>query len=635
MEEIMKNFVVYSFLCLVIICAGCGSAQRTMVEPPKETNKDATGGTIAPSDGAGEKGFGTESSEPAAAVEDERGKRDMDKEEPLAAGKPSAVPEKKRATKDGGGLSSKSYAGASADGHRKAAPVPEASGLKAGYADDNKQYNFFIQFLEKYKKDVTNFPIPVEERIFIRVKDSKGKSIPNAKVSVRDAKKKFLAEGRTYADGTFMFFPSEYDKKNNTYHAIITAGQESRDITIPREGKREIDVNWDKEREGLTRIPLDLLFVMDTTGSMGEEIARLKSTIEIINMNLASMAAKPRIRFGMVLYRDQGDDYVTKVIPFTNNLEAFRAELDKVEAGGGGDGPEDLQSALKDSINNVKWDPNGIRLAFVITDAPPHLDYKQQYTYVNAAQDARRQAIKIFTVGTGGLDISGEYVLRQVSQYTYARYIFLTYGERGESEGGKEGSVSHHTGSNFQTDKLETIIIRFAREELAFLSDTPLEEGDDFFQAKKIPDEKKEETLSKLFDMAIPQLIDYSSFGIETGTTASIVPLSPTEGILPLNAEYFTEQMSLALSRNKVLKMVERKDMQKILKELSLQNTGMMDEETAAKFGKMVGAKVLVTGTLYSRKDFYEVFLKLLRVETGEVLAVTKLKLDRDLGLGQ
>ncbi len=64
----------------------------------------------------------------------------------------------------------------------------------------------------------------------------------------------------------------------------------------------------------------------------------------------------------------------------------------------------------------------------------------------------------------GGLDLGGEYVLRQISQYTYGTYIFLTYGERGESEGGVAGSVSHHTGANYQTDRLEAIIIRLARQ---------------------------------------------------------------------------------------------------------------------------------------------------------------------------
>ena len=127
----------------------------------------------------------------------------------------------------------------------------------------------------------------------------------------------------------------------------------------------------------------------------------------------------------------------------------------------------------------MSWNRNGIRLAFIVTDAPPHLDYGQQYTYVEAVHDARSAGIKLFSVGTGGLDLAGEYVLRQISQYSGAKYIFLTYGETGESEGGAPGSVSHHTGANYQTDKLEAIIIRFAKEELANVMGQPLEGEED------------------------------------------------------------------------------------------------------------------------------------------------------------
>ena len=100
-----------------------------------------------------------------------------------------------------------------------------------------------------------------------------------------------------------------------------------------------------------------------------------------------------------------------------------------VVASGGGDGPEDLESALDDAVNRMDWNEGGLRLAFVVTDAEAHLDYGRDYTYVDAANDARARAIKLYTIGTGGLPLEGEYLLRQVSQLTDARYIFLTYGE--------------------------------------------------------------------------------------------------------------------------------------------------------------------------------------------------------------
>lgn len=513
-----------------------------------------------------------------------------------------------------------------------AAALPSASGLKAGFADDNKQFNYFVSFLQKYENKAAHHAIPVEERIILKVRDKENKTVANAGIAIYDGER-LLCEGKSYADGTFLFFPSEYDASLTRYRAVITWQQTQQELIIDRQGPREIAFRLEQPRYIPENTPLDILFILDTTGSMGKEINRLKNTIEIINMNLAALSSKPKIRLGMVLYKDRGDEYVTKVIPLTEDLEKFRAELNRVTAAGGGDTPEDLQSALYDGIKKMQWNKDGVRLCYIITDAAAHLDYGQSYTYANAVHDARKKGIKMFTIGTGNLDISGEYILRQISQFTYAKYIFLTYGEQGESEGGKAGSVSHHTGANYQTDKLESIIIRFTKEELSYLSDTPLNDGEAYFQAVPQEDEQKGDTLQKLFEQAVSQLIDYASIHIEKGTTASMIPFSPEKPATASNAEYFSEQMGFSLSKNKVFLIVERKDMQKILEELKIQGTGIVDDKSAAAAGKLMGARMIITGRLYLTRDNYEIFMKLLRVETGEVLAVNKLKIDRKLGL--
>ena len=513
-------------------------------------------------------------------------------------------------------------------------PLPGASGLQAGFADDNRQFNYFVNFLAEYGPQVPHIRIPVDERVVIRVTDPAGRSVPNARVSISSGSA-ILAGGATLADGTFLFFPSEHPASITQYVALVTTAGGSETARFDRAGRRQVEVKMQAARPAYQSVPLDILFVLDTTGSMGEEIQRLKTTIEIINLNLSSLSSRPRVRFGMVLYRDQGDEYVTDVVPLTGDLAAFRRALEPVRADGGGDDPEDLQSALRRAMESIQWDPEGIRLAFVITDAAPHLDYGQEYTYVDAAHDARRAGIKIFTVGTGGLDLSGELPLRQISQYTSAKYIFLTYGERGESAGGAPGSVSHHTGSNFQTDKLEAIIIRFAKEELANLTDQPLTDEGDWFQAASTGGEDSAETLGKLFDMAIGQIVDYASFRIPAGTPVAALPIVAQGAGQAADAEYFSEQEILSLARNRTFSMVERKDLQAILKELELQMSGIADEANAARVGKILNAQMLLSARMFDKPEGYEVFLKLLRVETGEVLSVTKLVIDRKLGLSQ
>ncbi len=511
---------------------------------------------------------------------------------------------------------------------------PSESGLKAGYSDDNRQFNYFVNFLEEYKA-VSHLNIDISERIIFNVQDIDGLSIPNAVVSIKSGGST-IATGTTLADGSFRFFPSLFSRDLENFEVLVedlSSGKKTGD-QFSREGRREIDLILNTKRDLEEHIPLDILFILDTTGSMGEEIQRLKATIQLIHLNLSSLSTKPHLRFGLVLYKDDGDEeYRTQIVPLTDDLDKFQQKLNLVEAYGGGDTPEDLQAALEDSMKQINWNKNGIRLAFIITDAPPHLDYGQEFDYTQASLEAKEKGIKIHSVGTGGLPLDGEYILRQISQFTSGRYIFLTYGEGGESEGGTAGSVSHHTGANFQTDKLEAIIIRFAKEELSYLSDKPLDLEDPFFEANKIDTEEKEETLDTLFNMAMEQLRDYSTYTVDSKTKAAIVPFSYKQDELSLDAEYFTERLILSFETSDIFTLVERKDIQKILEEQNLQLSGITEGEDAVKIGQILNADVLITGNLFGKEDSFELFLRLVRVETGEILSVTRSVIDRKLGL--
>ncbi len=508
-----------------------------------------------------------------------------------------------------------------------------ASGLRAGYADDNQNYNNFLNFLEEYSH-VPHIPINVSERIILEAQDINGESLPNAEVHIT-AEERTLAKGKTYANGYFYFFPSEHDDDIYRYLAEVTYNNRTITRTIDRQGSRAVPIVFDLEREDFQSVPVDILFILDTTGSMGEEIARLRQTIRIIYMNLASMANRPDIRFGMVLYKDRGDEYVTRTVGLTGDLDEFQAELDTVTASGGGDGPEDLQSALEAGIEQVQWRDNAVKLGFVITDAQAHLDYGQEYTYAAAAHNARLEGIKLFTVGTGGLPTPGEYLLRQISQYTGAKYIFLTYGEQGESEGGAPGSVSHHTGTDFETGRLESIIIRFAKEEIQHLTDTPLDSEGPYFSADPVEYENREETLGQLFTQAVSQLIDYSAFRIEENTPLAVLNIHSNNAALADEAEYLTERLTLTIYQSdgfsNQFRLIERANMEDILQEQELQLSGAVDPETVITVGSLLGAELLVSGTLFETSENYELFLRLLRVETGEVLSITRAVINQEL----
>lgn len=627
-------FISLLFFCFAVLIGlpGCAGSAESMQGPGKGGGETGTDTAEVP-EMSGELGK-SETPEPTAEPADtpksetSGGARgaDLTDEEKFFEAEDFEAPEE---PSTGGGEGTRT---AREDSRPSRPSPPSQSGLKAGFADDNKQYGYFIGFLEEYSS-TPHLPLDVSERIIITVQDDAGKSIPNADIEIRAAGR-IIESGKTLADGRYLFFPSEYPSAVQEFSVEAVFQQQRAARNISRDGERNLTVSFDAPRFVPEPIPLDIVFIMDTTGSMGEEIDRLRTTIELIHLNLTNLSLKPAVRFGMVLYKDAGDEYRTRTIPLTENLEEFQAALDLVEASGGGDTPEDLQAALEDTIKKIDWDPRGVRLGFIITDAPPHIDYGQEFDYVDSSKAAKAEGIKIFSVGTGGLSISGEYVLRQISQYTAGKYIFLTYGERGESEGGSAGSVSHHTGSNFQTDKLEAIIIRFAKEELSNLTDEPIEDGDAYFIANKIDDEEREETLDTLFGMALEQLVDYSSMEVKPDTPTAVIPLIAQEASRKIDAEYFTERLLQQTIRHERFRMVERSDIQSIMEELKLQLSGLTDNSQAVKVGELMNAEMLITGTLYSRDSEYELFLKLLRVESGEILSLTKAKIDTGLGLG-
>jgi uncharacterized protein YegL len=220
-------------------------------------------------------------------------------------------------------------------------------------------------------------------------------------------------------------------------------------------------------------VALDVLFLIDATGSMEDEINQLKANILQISAQIDALPARPDVRFAMVTYRDRDDAYVTRVHDFTPDVRLFQAELEKVRARGGGDYPESLNEALHRAIWDVVWrESAAVRLVFLVADAPPHLDYEQDFAYDEEMIAAVRRGIKIIPIASSGLDDQGEYIYRQLAQFTLGRFVFLTYEEAGQPSSGPGTETQHHVApQDYTVDALDSLIVRLVTEELAALSD--------------------------------------------------------------------------------------------------------------------------------------------------------------------
>lgn len=147
---------------------------------------------------------------------------------------------------------------------------------------------------------------------------------------------------------------------------------------------------------------VEIVFAIDTTGSMSGLLEGAKQTVWGIASKVAQGQPKPILKVGLVAYRDKNDEYVTKTFPMTTDLDAVYQELMSYSAGGGGDGPEHVNAAMKDAIEKMAWTPGSMKMLFVVGDAPPHDDYGDGLTSRDLAKRAAAAQITLHTIRCGG-----------------------------------------------------------------------------------------------------------------------------------------------------------------------------------------------------------------------------------------
>jgi Mg-chelatase subunit ChlD len=154
------------------------------------------------------------------------------------------------------------------------------------------------------------------------------------------------------------------------------------------------------------RDTLEMVFVLDTTGSMGGLIDGAKQRIWGIINDVMQKPSKPRVRVGLVAYRDNGDEYVTKLLPITEDLDKVYTTLMDYRADGGGDTPENVRKALAEGVENSGWSAaktNLAQIVFLVGDAPPQ-NYQQEPDVLVTTAKAVRKNMIINTIQCGALD---------------------------------------------------------------------------------------------------------------------------------------------------------------------------------------------------------------------------------------
>jgi hypothetical protein len=140
---------------------------------------------------------------------------------------------------------------------------------------------------------------------------------------------------------------------------------------------------------------LDLVFCIDTTASMKNDIEALKKELVSVLDQIANQFSGFRV--GMVLYKDYFDDYVTKIVPFTTDIKSLQKSINGIKVGGGRDIPEAIHEALYDAATKFPWEAEE-RKIILIGDAPPHPRPRGKISKENAYRAMADRGIKVDTV---------------------------------------------------------------------------------------------------------------------------------------------------------------------------------------------------------------------------------------------
>jgi hypothetical protein len=251
--------------------------------------------------------------------------------------------------------------------------------------------------------------------------------VADAEVTLTDGQSGTLWRARTDNRGRAELFVGVAGTRAGTYRVEVRSGSAKAFVNNVAAGASGPVIA--KLRDAAPApTTLDVMFVIDATGSMGDEITYIKSELEsVIDRVRENHSDRVAIRLAANFYRDQGDEYVVRAFPFTESTFEAIGFIRDNEAGGGGDFPEAVEEALEDGIEKHDWSPSArARLMFMVLDAPPHYDEARIRQIQNLAKRAAEKGIRIIPVASSGIDKETEFLLRLLGIYSGGTYTFLT-----------------------------------------------------------------------------------------------------------------------------------------------------------------------------------------------------------------
>lgn len=308
---------------------------------------------------------------------------------------------------------------------RKPEKLPKAGLITAGEWNDLQNWADWTELNEKeiyhQFKDVWGFNVEGKNSISLLNEDHF--PIIDQEVKLYDARGNLIWQSFTDNVGKVELWANAFDNTTSLSGAYIKIGKKK----IPLESLEN-----DPEKGNIIYLDqkctdeknVDIMFVVDATGSMTDEINFLKSELIDVLQKVQTNAEGINLRTASVFYKDKGDNYLTIESPFTSDSKRTIEWIRQRSASGGGDTPEAVEAGLAKALE-MDWSENArTRLLFLLLDAPPHKRDKVQYQEL--VKQAAEKGIKIIPISASGIERETEFLLKYTSILTNGTYVFIT-----------------------------------------------------------------------------------------------------------------------------------------------------------------------------------------------------------------
>ncbi len=329
--------------------------------------------------------------------------------------------------------------------------------LTAAEWRDLDNWPFFMNLVNSEKIEFPAFGVDPRCRVRVSVTGEDGSPLNGEKVDLLASDGSVLFSAVSGKDGAAYLFWGEGETP-----ASVVSGEAKADVTLRGDTSGEQgsalsvaaeDVTLVKTSEAAAKTALQVSFIIDTTGSMGDELAYLQKDFA----SIAEDAGTDGVTYSVNFYRDEGDDYVTKCNPFSGDIAAVKSLLCDEYCAGGGDTPEAVDKILKAAItDNTDWADDCEKIAFLIFDAPPHDGVEE--TVVEAVRSAASRGIRLIPVVASNSDRETELFGRAIAAVTGGTYVFLT------DDSGVGGDHLEPIIGDFKVELLHDVIVRIINE---------------------------------------------------------------------------------------------------------------------------------------------------------------------------